>query len=71
MCSSDLETLEMNLVLEGITFIRKGVNPRFMKETLENILENAIGKKLKREDVLAQAPVAKPAPKPVPKTPIK
>jgi chemotaxis protein MotA len=68
---SAVETLEMNLVLEGITFIRKGVNPRFMKETLENILENASGKKLKREDVLAQTPVAKPAPKPVPKTPTK
>ncbi len=57
---SAVETLEMDLVLEGITFIRKGVNPRFMKETLENILENAIGKKLKRENVLAQKPVPKP-----------
>ena len=30
------ETLEMNLVLEGISYIRKGVNPRFMKDVLEN-----------------------------------
>ena len=68
---SAAETLEMNLVLEGITFIRKGVNPRFMKETLENILENAIGKKIKREEVLGQVPVPKPAPKPVPRNPNK
>lgn len=68
---SAVETLEMNLVLEGITFIRKGVNPRFMKETLENILENAIGKKLKREEVASRPPVAKPAPKPAPKNPRK
>ena len=64
---SAVETLEMNLILEGITFIRKGVNPRFMKETLENILENAVGKKLRREDVPAQTPPTKPAPKPVAK----
>ena len=68
---SAVETLEMNLVLEGITSIRKGVNPRFMKETLENILENSLGKKLRREDVQAQKPVAKPASKPVAKTPTK
>lgn len=68
---SAVETLEMNLVLEGITFIRKGVNPRFMKETLENILENAIGKKLKREEAASRPPVAKPAPKPAPKNPRK
>jgi chemotaxis protein MotA len=68
---SAVETLEMDLVLEGITFIRKGVNPRFMKETLENILENAIGKKLKRDDVQIQKPVAKPTPKPTPRTPVK
>lgn len=42
------ETLEMNLILEGITFIRKGVNPRFMKETLENYVDNAIGKNIKK-----------------------
>lgn len=66
---SAVETLEMNLILEGITFIRKGVNPRFMKETLENILENAVGKKLRREDVPAQTPPTKPAPKPVTKPP--
>ena len=68
---SAAESLEMDLVLEGITFIRKGVNPRFMKETLENILENAIGKKLKREKTLIQTPAPKPAPKPVPGTPRK
>ena len=38
-----------------------------MKETLENILENAIGKKLRRDDVQ----VSKPTPKPVPKPPMK
>ena len=47
---SAAEALEMNLVLEGITFIRKGVNPRFMKETLENLLDNAIGKKTKNDE---------------------
>lgn len=64
---SAAETLEMKLVLEGITFIRKGVNPRFMKETLENILENAIGKKEKREAGVAPPPGAKPASQPPPK----
>ncbi len=68
---SAVETLEMNLVLEGITFIRKGVNPRFMKETLENILENAIGKKVKREEAASRPPGAKPAAKPAPKNPNK
>ncbi|MEE9259415.1 MAG: MotA/TolQ/ExbB proton channel family protein [Nitrospinaceae bacterium] len=42
---SSSDTLEMNLVLEGITYIRKGVNPRFMKEVLENYLDSAVGKK--------------------------
>ncbi len=46
---SATETLEMNLVLEGITFIRKGVNPRFMKEVLENYLDSYLGKKIKKE----------------------
>lgn len=46
---SAAETLEMNLVLEGITYIRKGVNPRFMKETLENYIDNAAGKNIKKE----------------------
>ena len=63
---SAAETLEMNLVLEGITFIRKGVNPRFMKETLENILENSIGKKMRREESLAPQPAAKPPATPRP-----
>ncbi len=47
---SAAESLEMNLVLEGIIFIRKGVNPRFMKETLEGYLENALGVKVKKSD---------------------
>ena len=47
---SAAEALEMNLVLEGIIFIRKGVNPRFMKETLETFLENSLGKKIKKGD---------------------
>lgn len=42
---SSSDTLEMNLVLEGITYIRKGVNPRFMQEVLENYLHSAVGKK--------------------------
>ena len=56
---SAAETLEMNLVLEGITFIRKGVNPRFMKETLENLLESAIGKKVKKEIEAPKSPIKK------------
>ncbi len=44
------ETLEMNLVLEGIAYIRKGVNPRFMKEVLENFLDSYHGKKAKKEE---------------------
>ena len=66
---SAAETLEMNLVLEGITFIRKGVNPRFMKETLENILESSIGKKIKREEAQAQPPASRPTTKVAPKNP--
>ncbi len=46
---SAAETLEMNVILEGITFIRKGVNPRFMKETLENYIDNALGKNIQKE----------------------
>jgi len=42
---SATETLEMNLVLEGIAYIRKGVNPRFMKLVLENYLDSYHGKK--------------------------
>ncbi len=42
------DTLEMNLVLEGISYIRKGVNPRFMQEILENYVESAVGKKEKK-----------------------
>lgn len=43
------ESLEMNLVLEGIMYIRKGVNPRFMKEVLENHLGEAVKKAQKAE----------------------
>ncbi len=39
------DSLEMNLILEGIAFIRKGVNPRFMQEVLENYLDSYHGKK--------------------------
>lgn len=44
------ESLEMNLVLEGIAYIRKGVNPRFMKDVLENYVESYKGVKTKKED---------------------
>jgi chemotaxis protein MotA len=44
------ETLEMNLVLEGISYIRKGVNPRFMKDVLENYLDSYHGKKAGKDD---------------------
>ena len=47
---SATETLEMNLILEGISYIRKGVNPRFMKDVLENSLDTYHGKKNKKED---------------------
>jgi chemotaxis protein MotA len=53
---SSTETLEMNLVLEGITYIRKGVNPRFMKEVLENYMDSYLGKKLKKEGVVTTPP---------------
>jgi len=44
------DTLEMNLVLEGIGYIRKGVNPRFMQEILENYIDSAVGKTEKKDD---------------------
>lgn len=47
---SATETLEMNLILEGISYIRKGVNPRFMKDVLENFLDSYHGKKTKKEN---------------------
>lgn len=47
---SSKETLEMNLILEGISYIRKGVNPRFMKEVLENYLDSYHGKKAGKDD---------------------
>lgn len=48
---SALETLEMNMILEGITYIRKGVDPRFMKEVLENSLEAYSGKRNPKEEM--------------------
>jgi len=47
---SATEGLEMNLVLEGIAYIRKGVNPRFMKDVLENYLDSYHGKKAGNEN---------------------
>ncbi len=47
---SATEGLEMNLVLEGIAYIRKGVNPRFMKDVLENYLDSYHGKKASKEN---------------------
>ncbi len=47
---SSTETLEMNLVLEGISYIRKGVNPRFMQDVLENYMDAALGKKVQKDD---------------------
>ncbi len=44
------EGLEMSLVLEGISYIRKGVNPRFMKDVLENYLDSYHGKKSAKDD---------------------
>jgi len=38
------ESLEMQLILEGLGFIRKGVNPRFMQDVLENYLDTYHGK---------------------------
>ena len=61
---SAAETLEMNVILEGVTFIRKGVNPRFMKETLENYIDNALGKKLQKEGEEDASPKPKGKPRP-------
>ena len=41
---SATEALEMQLILEGLGFIRKGVNPRFMQDVLENYLDTYHGK---------------------------
>jgi chemotaxis protein MotA len=41
---SATESLEMTLILEGIGYIRKGVNPRFMQDVLENYLDTYHGK---------------------------
>ncbi|MBI4383094.1 MAG: MotA/TolQ/ExbB proton channel family protein [Nitrospinae bacterium] len=58
---SAIETLEMNLVLEGITYIRKGVNPRFMQEVLENSLAAYHGKRMQKEDFEKKTAKAKKA----------
>jgi chemotaxis protein MotA len=47
---SATETLEMNLILEGISFVRKGVNPRFMQDILENYLDAALGKSIRKAE---------------------
>ena len=47
---SATESLEMQLILEGIGYIRKGVNPRFMQDVLENYLDTYHGKKEKKGD---------------------
>jgi chemotaxis protein MotA len=66
---SATETLEMNLVLEGITYIRKGVNPRFMKEVLENYMDSYLGKKIKKDvEVATPSPKAKTKPQPKPES---
>ena len=41
---SATEALDMSLILEGLGFIRKGVNPRFMQDVLENYLDTDNGK---------------------------
>ena len=41
---SATEALDMSLILEGLGFIRKGVNPRFMQDVLENYLDTYNGK---------------------------
>jgi chemotaxis protein MotA len=56
---SATETLEMNLILEGISYIRKGVNPRFMKDVLENYLDSYHGKKASKDDGKADKKPAK------------
>lgn len=43
------DTLEMTLILEGISYIRKGVNPRFMKEILQSNVAATLGKKVKQD----------------------
>lgn len=53
---SATESLEMQLVLEGISYIRKGVNPRFMQDVLENSLDNYHGKKEKKGDGKGKKP---------------
>ncbi|PIP72830.1 MAG: motility protein A [Nitrospinae bacterium CG22_combo_CG10-13_8_21_14_all_47_10] len=45
---SATEALEMQLILEGISYIRKGVNPRFMQDVLENYVDTYHGKKEKK-----------------------
>ncbi len=56
---SSTDTLEMNLVLEGISYIRKGVNPRFMQDILENYVDSAQGKKVGKEEMEKKQPKVK------------
>ncbi len=53
---SSSDTLEMNLVLEGISYIRKGVNPRFMQDILENYVDSSQGKKVGKEEMEKKPP---------------
>ena len=53
---SATESLEMQLILEGISYIRKGVNPRFMQDVLENYLDTYHGKKEKKGDDKGKKP---------------
>ena len=50
------EGLEMQLILEGLAFIRKGVNPRFMQDVLENYLDTYHGKTEKKGDDKGKKP---------------
>ena len=56
---SATESLEMTLILEGIGYIRKGVNPRFMQDVLENYLDTYHGKKEKKGDGKDKKPAKK------------
>ena len=56
---SATESLEMTLILEGIGYIRKGVNPRFMQYVLENYPDTYHGKKEKKGDGKDKKPAKK------------
>ncbi|MBT3508095.1 MAG: motility protein A, partial [Nitrospina sp.] len=53
---SATEALEMQLILEGLGYIRKGVNPRFMQDVLENYLDTYHGKKEKKGEEKGKKP---------------